>query len=316
MSMDNKTIPVVKKYPEKPITIIVPFSIGGASDLIARSLEKTALQHLGQPLIVVNRPGGAGNTAWNELASSPPDGYTIGITGVELLLQSLYEPAKYNYPTALEPLVQIATSPVVMVVTTEEGWSSVEDLINYAKSHPGELKFGHGGIGSIGHVTGETFAKSTTIKLEQVPFRGATEGLAALLGKHIQIAFLNPAVIKDHVQNGTIKVLATTGENRLQDPVLKDIPTFKELGLDIHFSNFFGIAAPKELPLASKARLAEGLKEMINDTEFKKNMANLGLEIEYLDAKDSEYKWITDRQRLSQTIQETGILEIIKSQKK
>jgi tripartite-type tricarboxylate transporter receptor subunit TctC len=316
-SMENKMVATTsKKYPDKPITIIVPFSIGGASDMIARSLEMTSDQHLGQPLVVVNKPGGAGSVAWNDLASASSDGYTIGISGVELLLQPLYETTKYNYPTALDPLVQIATSPVIMAVLTEQPWNNLDDLIKYAKKHPGEIKFGHGGIGSIGHVTGETLAKSTNIILEQVPFRGAAEGIAALLGKHIQVAFINPAVAKDHMQNGRIKVLALTGENRLTDPSFTDVPTFKEYGLDITYSNSFGVAAPKDLPLDVKTKLVKGLKEMISEAEFKRNMDSLGLQIEYLGPEESQEKWLRESQKLTNSIQEAGILDLIKAQKK
>jgi tripartite-type tricarboxylate transporter receptor subunit TctC len=315
-SMENNMVTTTSKYPDKPITIIVPFSIGGASDMIARSLEMTSNQHLGQPLIVVNKPGGAGSFAWNDIAGASSDGYTIGISGVELLLQPLYETTKYNYPTALDPLVQIATSPVLMAVLTEQPWDNLDDLIKYAKKHPGEIKFGHGGIGSIGHVTGETLAKSTNIKLDQVPFRGATEGIAALLGKHIQVAFINPAVAKDHMQNGTIKILALTGENRLKDPSFTNIPTFKEYGLDITYSNFFGVVAPKDLPLNVKNKLVKGLKEIISEAEFKRNMDSLGLQLEYLGPEESQEKWLRERKNLTETIQETGILDLIKAQKK
>jgi tripartite-type tricarboxylate transporter receptor subunit TctC len=127
--MEPKTVTTTSKYPEKPITIIVPFSAGGGMDLLARALEKTSLQHLGQPLIVLNKPGGAGTIAWDELAGATPDGYTIGITGVEVILQPLYSPTKYNYPTALEPLVQVSSHPMVMVVQAEQPWQNVDDLV-------------------------------------------------------------------------------------------------------------------------------------------------------------------------------------------
>ncbi len=313
--MEPKPVTTISKYPEKPITIIVPFSAGGGLDLVARSLEKTSAQHLGQPLIVVNKPGGAGTIGWNELAGAAPDGYTIGITGIEVLLQPLYSEMKYNYPTALDPLAQVSAYPMVMVVQANQPWQNVDDLVRYAKQHPGQLKFGNSGVGSIAHVYSELFAHTAGITLEPVPFRGGAETLAALLGGHIQAFFTNPAIIKEHLKAGTIRVLAVTSEQRLADPEFTDVPTFKEQGLDIVFSYWIGVAAPKEMSVEVKAKLANGLKAIISEPEFKKNLENIGLPVDYLNPLESQAKWMSDNQTLSKTVQETGILDRIKEQK-
>ena len=313
--MQTKTVTIPQKYPTKPITMLVPFSAGGGFDLLARALEKVAPKHLGQPLIVVNKPGGAGTIGWNELASASPDGYTLGITAVDVVIQPLYGSTKYHYPTALEPLVQIASTSFIMVVQADGPWQDVNDVIKYAKQHPGKLKFGHAGIGSITHIVGETFAKITGITLEQVPFRGANEATVALLGKHIEIVFLNPSTVKEHIKNGTLRALAITGEKRLTDPDLTQIPTLKEQGFDIPLTNWYGVSAPKGLPPEIKTKLAEGFKAIISDPEFRNNIEQLGFEIQYLDPKQSEEKWLSDSAKLAKTVQETGILEKIKAQK-
>ena len=108
-----KNEPVASKYPEKSITMIVPYSVGGSLDLTARELEKNFVKQLGQPLVIVNKPGGAGTIGWNELSSSAPDGYTLGIVGSEMILHPLYAQLKYNYPTALEPIAQTSSLPLV-----------------------------------------------------------------------------------------------------------------------------------------------------------------------------------------------------------
>ncbi len=315
-SMENKAATTVKKYPDKPITLIVPFGVGGGMDLVARLLEKSAPVNLGQPLIIINKPGGAGTIGWNELASANPDGYTLGMTGVEVILQPLYGTTKYNYPTALDPLVHIADLSMVMVVKAEEPLQNIIDLMSYAKQHPREIKFGHGGMGTIGHVTGETFAQAANIQLEQVPYQSAAEAMASLLGGHIQVAFLNPASVKEQMKNGMVKVLAVASEQRLDEPDFINVPTFKEQNLDVVCTNWYGIAAPKDLPDEAKIKLTQGLKAMINDPEFVKNMKNLGLKVTYLGPKESQEKWLTERQKLTKTVQETGIAEKIKAQKK
>ncbi|WP_215831875.1 tripartite tricarboxylate transporter substrate binding protein [Pelorhabdus rhamnosifermentans] len=315
--MQSTTVitPKVEKYPNKPITIIVPFSAGGGLDLVARSLEKKATQILGQSIIIVNRPGGAGITGWNEVVNANPDGYTITVSGTEILLHPLGDSDKYDYVTALDPLVQVASAPLVMVVQTGKPWQTTDDLVQYAKSHPGQLKFGHGGIGSIPHVTGEIFAHAANITLEQVPFRGNSEAIAALLGGHIQIAFISPALAKEHIKNGTLKALSLTGNQRFNDPLFTQVPTFKEQGFDIVFSNWYGIAAPKELPIEIKTKLAESFKAIINEPEFKQSMENLGLHIDYLGPEESQTKWMAESQELNKAIHETGIWDQIKSQK-
>lgn len=148
------------KYPVKPITVIAPAAAGGTTDTIARVLEKSALQHFGQPFVVINKPGGAATIGMNELASASPDGYTIGIIPVSVMLQPLYGPTRYHYPTALEPLARVATAPAIIATLAEQPWKNISQLVAYAKEHPGEIKFGHAGLGSSPHITGEMFART------------------------------------------------------------------------------------------------------------------------------------------------------------
>ncbi|MEN6566109.1 MAG: tripartite tricarboxylate transporter substrate binding protein, partial [Veillonellales bacterium] len=314
--MQNKAVSTTGKYPEKPITVIVTFSAGGAADLIARVMEKEAPKYLGQPLIVVNKPGSAGTIGWNEVAGARPDGYTVGITAAELLVLPLYGMTKYNYLTDLQPLAQMTASSWTLAVQTEQPWQNVDDLVNYARQHPGQLKFSHSGIGSFPHVIGEMIGKAAGTTLEQVPFRSSGEAITALLGGHVQVAIVNPATVKEHMKSGTVRVLAVTGEQRLTDPDFAGVPTLKEQGFDIAYTNWFGVAAPKDMPPEVKAKLVEGFKAMIEDAEFKKSVENMGLQVEYLGPQKSEEKWISDSKKISKTIQETGILDLIKAQKK
>jgi tripartite-type tricarboxylate transporter receptor subunit TctC len=314
--MQTKPAETTSKYPDKPITMIVPFSVGGSIDLTARELEKTAAKHLGQPLTVVNKPGGAGTIGWNELAGASPDGYTLGLVSTEIVLHPLYGQTKYHYPTALEPVAQISSSPPVLVIQAKQSWRTLANLVAYAKEHPGQLKFAHGGIGGINHVVGEMFGKAAGITLEQVPFRGGGEITAALLGGHVQIAILGPAPIREHVKNGTLRVLAVSGEQRLTDPVFGNVPTFKEQGVDVVCNYWVGIGAPKGLSTEVKAKLAVGFKEIITSPEFKTNQEKIGLEQDYLDQQAAAAKWLEEGEKFAKVVQETGIADLIKAQKK
>ena len=305
-----------QKYPERPVTVIVPYNAGGGLDLTARSLEKLAIKHLGQPLTIINKPGSAGALGWNEVVAAPADGYTAGATASELLLLSLYGSGKYNYITALSPIAQVTAVPMLLAVQADQPWQTLNDLVAYAKEHPGQLKFGNTGIGSFPHVLCEMLNHDAGIKIEQVPFSGAGETIPALLGGHIQLAFASPVPIKKHVKNGKIRILAVTGKQRMEDPVFAHVPTLKELGIDITIDNWHGIAVSKETPPAVKNKLAEGVKAIINDPEFRKNMEKVGSKVEYLGPQEAAEKWLADSERLKKTLDESGIVEQINSQKK
>ncbi len=314
-SMQTAKVPDTPKYPDRPITVIVPFSAGSGPDLIARLLEKAAMQHLGQPLVVVNKPGGAGSLGFNELVAAAPDGYTIGISSVELILNPLYGSSKYNYLSALEPLAQATSSISVLVIQANQPWNNVKDVIDYSETNSEKLKFGHQGIGSFSHIVGETFSVAAGSHLEQVPFRGGGETIAALLGGHIQIAFVSPAMAKEHLKNGTLRALAVSDNQRLNDPVFAQVPTFKEQGYDIVFNSWFGIASPKELPPQIKNKLAEGLKSIIATPEFQKSVEAMGYQLDFAGPKEATAKWQDDSKKLTKTVRDTGILELIKTQK-
>lgn len=314
-SMQSKESTTSKNYPDKPITFIVPFGAGGALDVVARMLEKSSVKHLGHPLVILNKPGSAGALGWNELVTAAPDGYTIGISSSELFLHPLYGNSKYNYPTALEPLAQISSTPFIMVVQANQPWETAADLVKYAKEHPGELKFGHSGMGSIPHVVGEAFSKSASITLDQVPFRSAAEAITALLGGHIQVVLINPGTAKEYIKSGMLKTLAVTDANRLVDPVFANVPTFKEQGFELYYGSRLGLVAPKDMPADVKAKLVESLKSMLTDPNFKKELESMGLQYEYLDDKQTQKQWIYENKELTKAVQESGIIELIKSQK-
>lgn len=315
--MKNTAVDSQNKYPARPITLIVPFTAGGSTDLLARSMERTAQKYLGTSLTIVNKPGGGGTVAWNELAEAQPDGYTLGMAGNGVILQPLYGPTRYNYPTALDPLVQIAIMPVVAVVRADSPWQTIQDIVEYAKQHPGEIKFGHPGLGSATHIVGEMFVKEAGIQIEQVPFLGTSESLAALLGGHIQLVFASgPSDIKELIRSGRLRALAISGEKRLVLPEFAAVPTFKESGINVVFTTWNGVAAPKGLPEDVKNKLAEGFEKIVNDPEFVSNLESLGLTVEYLGPKESTDKWITENNQMAKIVKETGIAERIAAQKK
>lgn len=301
-----------EEYPSHQIKVIVPFAAGSGVGTPAFALQKVAKKYLHQPLMVMNKPGGGGNIGLYELAKSTPDGYTWGISTPEVILHSVYGSAKHHYLTALDPIAQISSVPFLLVVNAESPWNSVEEFIQYGKSTP--LKFAHGGIGSASHVIGEIIGKMNQITTLQVPFKGGSERTAMLLGKHVDAILTTPGAIKEHLHNGKLKILASTGSKRFEDPLFANVPTFKEFGMNIEFTDWYGIATSKPLPPEVKTKLVASLKEMILDPEVVSKLEEANMHVEYLGPEDSQKKWIQEAEALKRMVTETGVLEQIKQQ--
>ncbi|MCC5465386.1 Bug family tripartite tricarboxylate transporter substrate binding protein [Pelosinus baikalensis] len=299
------------EYPNKPITMIVPYSAGGSIDMTARMIQKGMAKHFNQSVVILNKTGGAGTVGWNELAGSNPDGYTIGFTNIDITWQPLNDEGRYNYVTALQPLAQTAAGSMVISVLTDQPWQNINDLIEYTKEHPGEIKYGHPGIGTTRHILGEMFIKATDVDIMQVPFsNGESEALAAFLGGHVKLLISSPALIKEFVKEGKVRVLAVSDETRLSDPVFKNIPTLKEQGVNVALTSCWDmVAIPKEVPKDVKIKLAKELEIVINDPEFKEDMKEFGLTVKYLGPEDCTKKWITDHIQFGNVIKELGIAQ-------
>ncbi len=198
---------------------------------------------------------------------------------------------------------------------SDQPWQKIDDVIKYAKQHPGEIKFAHSGIGTLLHVAGELFAKEAEINITQVPFRGGPESLAALLGGHVQLMFTSLPTIKGQVENGDVRVLAVTAEQRIANNEYKDIPTFKEQGLNIVLFRRNGIAVPKDMPENMKNILSIGLEKIFNDPEFIDGIKNYGFIVKYRGPKESAAQWLSENALDTKIIQETGIAEQIAAQK-
>ncbi len=232
------------------------------------------------------------------------------------MLHPLFGEPKYHYPTALEPIVQVASQPLLLVVRGDQPWLDLEELIQYANENPGKVKFAHSGVGSMTHLVGESFSQHAKIKLQQVPFRGSSESLAALLGGHVQVAISGPGQVGEHIRSGSLRALAISSSDRLKSPSFINVPTFKEQGLDVVYNLWFGIGAPKGIPSEVKARLAKGFREIIDNSEFKSSQEKLSLQTDYLNPADSAKKWLEESEKFSLIVKETGIDKMIKAQKK
>lgn len=267
-------------YPSKPVTVIVPFAPGGASDTIARLTTQIMQPNFAQPLVIENKPGATGAVGAGEVARAKADGYTlmqasIGTYAVNPTLQPdlTYDPRK-----DLDMLTVAVRTPNALVTRPDLAANTVEELVAELKKNPDAMLFASSGAGSSDHLTAELFWQLTGTTAIHVPYKGGAPAQTDLMGGHADASFQNVGAIANFVKEGKMKILAVTGETR--SPVFPDVPTLKELGfkgMDVYSWQAF--SAPKGLPADVKATLEKGLTDALNSAELKPKLEALGYEI-------------------------------------
>ena len=268
-----------QSWPSKPIRYIVPFPPGGATDILARSMADKLGPALGQPVIVENRAGAAGNIGTELAAKAAPDGYTIlMVTVAQSISETLYAKLGYNLMRDLAPVILVARVPNVMVVHPSVPARSVKEFIDYAKANPGKVNFASSGSGTSIHMSGELFKLLSGVDIVHVPYKGSAAALTDLIGGQVSVMFDNLPPSMPHIRSGKLRPLAITTTTRY--PTLPDLPTMVEAGVPGYESTaWFGLAMPAGTPKEIIARMnAEGQKAA-RAPDFIKRMTDLGYEI-------------------------------------
>lgn len=252
-------------FPSRPITLLVPFPAGGATDAQARALVQAASKELKQQIVVVNQPGGAGTLAPAQMArKSAPNGYTLA-----LMLSSLYrlphlQKVDYDVVTDFTYIANITAATIGITVQRDAKWKSLKELLADAQSRSGEISYGTTGKGGTGHVSMERLAAAAGVKFNFVPFKGAAELFNALIGGHVDVAC--EAGFGSVVGSGRCRLLANFNEARV--PTRPAVPTVKELGYDVVATGSWGIAGPKGMPPPVVQTLGEALRHATDDPDF------------------------------------------------
>jgi tripartite-type tricarboxylate transporter receptor subunit TctC len=283
------------KYPDHPITLIVPYAAGGGNDVFARSVAEPMSRILGQPVVVENHGGAGGTIGTRQVAKASPDGYTLGLggTGTLAIAPTLYRNLGYDPRRDFAPVGLIATSPLIILVNPAFPATNVKELIALAKAQPKTVNYASAGSGSGIHLGTVMFEMAADVQMTHVPYRGTGPALADLLGNHVSVYFssLPPAI--GMVSSGKLRALGVTSLKR--SPIFPDVPTVAEQGLPAFEAVLhYGIVAPAGTPKPIVDKLNAALREALGGEDLRKRLATEGAEP--LQTSPAEYAADIDRE--------------------
>lgn len=278
-------------YPSKPITMIVTWNAGGSTDVIARLLADPLGKELGQPVAVVNRPGGGGSLGTQAALDAPRDGYTIlATTSGNHILTPLKNDVGYKYDD-FEPIGQLVAATIILAVKADAPWKSLDDLVKDAKANPDKFTFGAVPNG-MPHLTMNGLADNAGFKAVHVPQQGGAPGVTALLGGVVDILPANAATVASNIKGGKLRGLAVFRSDR--DPAFPDIPTAEEQGFAVFGSPFVGLAVAKGVPDNALKTLRTALAKVADEPSFQERALKTATALTYLPADKFGMIWERD----------------------
>jgi tripartite-type tricarboxylate transporter receptor subunit TctC len=271
-------IAVAQPWPTKPIRVIVPYPPGGGTDVVARIVSEPLAAELGQPIIIDNRGGAAGNVGTDIAAKAPADGYTILLTlSSHTINPKLYDKLPFDVEKDFVPISLVAMIPQIIVANPSLPANNVQELIALAKAQPGKLNFASVGTGSPGHIAGELFKLKTGVDIVHVPYKGGGPAVTDTLGGQVQLLFVSIPAALQYVKAGKLKALAVTSDKRSQ--AAPDIPTIAESGVpDCVVNSWYGALAPAKTPPAIVAKLQAAFAKVLALPEVKEKLFLQGAE--------------------------------------
>jgi tripartite-type tricarboxylate transporter receptor subunit TctC len=268
-------------YPDRPIRLVVAFVAGGATDTLARQISNDLKEALGQSVVVENRPGANGYLAWNHVATSEPDGYTLLLAENALgISQALHKKATSSFDplTQYDAVAAIATSPSALVVANNVPANTVAELVAHSRTVPEKMNFASAGVGSVSHLNFEVFKDAVGMEAIHIPYKGGGQAIGDVIAGHVPMTISSVQATKSVVEAGRIKALAVTSPAR--SPALPNVPTMKEAGVkpaDVELRFWFGIFGPKGMPDAVKAKLEKAVSTVMADPRLRERLAKLDI---------------------------------------
>jgi tripartite-type tricarboxylate transporter receptor subunit TctC len=267
-------------YPSRPVMLVVAFTPGGPSDVLARIVGKKMEELLGVPFIIENRPGAGGNIAAESVAHAAPDGHTLlmGNNSILATNESLYKKIGYSPQKDFIPITLIGTQANILVVNPNIPAQSLKELIALCKAQPGKINFASSGYGAVAHLAGELFKAEAHVNIVHVPYKGAAPALQDVIGGHNQMMFATAASVIGHIHGGKVRAIAVTTLKRTS--VLPDVPTMDEAGLKgFDASTWHGLVAPAGTPPQVIATLHDAAVKALQDAGVQESLGRLGVDI-------------------------------------
>jgi tripartite-type tricarboxylate transporter receptor subunit TctC len=296
-------------WPARPVRIVNTFAAGGTADVLSRTVADHLSGVFGQQFFVETRPGAGGAIGVQSVANSPPDGYNFALTNVSLLVLRPIIDAKLGYhPTRdLVNIAYIAGSPVVLSVNAAAGMKSLADFVARAKTSAKPFSYSSSGLGSMGHLVAESFASKAAIKVEHVPYKGASQGLMDLVGGHIMFASQTVSSTAAQMRGGTLRGLAVTADARMND--YPDLPTFKELGYsDLISTIWFSLSAPAGVPNDIVQKVNREVANAVKKPEVAKRLRQDGMITQALSVAEFAKFLDGEHTRWKPVVEKAGLL--------
>jgi len=274
--MAHAQAPGQAAYPSKPVRIVVGYSAGGPTDLVARLLATQLQTATGQPFVVDNKPGAGSNLATDMVAAAAPDGYTLLLAAAPITMNAfLYKNLKWDVQKSLDPVSMVMSAPSILAVNPKVPAQNLQELISLARKKPGELTFGSTGMGGSQHMAGEVFKQRAGIDIVHVPYKGAAPALQDLIAGHVTMAFMTSLSAVPYVKDGKVRALAVASKARI--PQLPDLPTVSEAGLPgFEADSWNGLFAPRGTPPEVINRLHTEVARIAASPDFKEKLQAQG----------------------------------------
>ncbi|PLX43037.1 MAG: hypothetical protein C0608_01070 [Deltaproteobacteria bacterium] len=292
------------EFPEKPITLIVPWSSGGSGDLTCRILASHMKEVLGKPVVVKNMPGAGSMIGAQALVDAAPDGYTLGFLGISAAIAQYtsVSPVPMDKYTAVSGVLN---PPLALLVNSETEFKTLDQFVKFAKENPGKIKNANAGAGVIDHLYSSKFAKVSGVEFTQVPYKGWGPSLAALAGGHVDSMFVALGPAKTLIESGKIRAIAIAGDER--HPSFPELPTMKSSGVDIVMPFWESIVVPAGTPADVIAKLDDAIKKSFEDPAIAKKIKDSGLDISYLNTEEIAKLRATSDSEVKVMVKEAGI---------
>jgi len=293
-----------QSFPGKPVTLIVPWPAGGSTDIYFRKLGEVAARHLGQPLVIDNKPGGSGMNGPATMAKTArPDGYTISQLAISAFRMPHMQKVDWDPISDFTYIIGLAGYTFGVVVRADSPFKTFQDLLTYARANPGKLSYATPGTGTSLHLAMEEVAAKAGVQFLHIPFKGYADGAIALMGGHVMVQVDSTGWAKQ-VDAGAQRLLATLGDKRTR----WGAPTVKELGVDTVSNSPFGLVGPKGMPREVVKVLHDAFKKSLDDPEYLKVLAQLDQPAWYMSSEDYA-RWAVDMLKAERaTIERVGLL--------